>query len=100
MGWLEVSVLVIWLLGWLLSWHLPLLPKGQCQAGPRVSVLIPARDEEETLPHLLAALSQQRFQPHEVIVIDYHSSDRTAAVALEWAAALPITVVQGPEIFD
>jgi hypothetical protein len=35
-----------------------------------------------------------------VIVIDYHSSDRTAAVALEWAAALPITVVQGPEIFD
>jgi cellulose synthase/poly-beta-1,6-N-acetylglucosamine synthase-like glycosyltransferase len=98
MGWLEVSVLVRWLLGWLLSWHLPLLPKGQCQAGPRVSVLIPARDEEDTLPHLLAALSQQRFQPHEVIVIDDHSSDRTAAVAKEWAASMPLSVIQPPAL--
>lgn len=98
MGWLEVSVLVRWLLGWLLSWHLPLLPKGQCRAGSRVSVLIPARDEEETLPHLLAALSQQRFQPHEVIVIDDHSSDRTAAVAKEWAASMPLSVIQPPAL--
>jgi glycosyltransferase involved in cell wall biosynthesis len=98
MGWLEVSVLVRWLLGWLLAWHLPLLPKGQCQPGPRVSVLIPARDEESTLPHLLSALSQQHFQPHEVIVIDDHSSDRTAAVALEWAAALPLSVIQPPAL--
>jgi glycosyltransferase involved in cell wall biosynthesis len=98
MGWLEVSVLVRWLLGWLLAWHLPLLPKGQCQAGPRVSVLIPARDEESTLPHLLAALSQQHFQPHEVIVIDDHSSDDTAAVAKKWAAALPLSVIQPPAL--
>jgi glycosyltransferase involved in cell wall biosynthesis len=98
MGWLEVSVLVRWSLGWLLSWHLPLLPKGHCRAGPRVSLLIPARNEESTLPHLLAALSQQRFQPHEVIVIDDHSSDRTADVALEWAASLPITVVRPPAL--
>ncbi|MCX5953432.1 MAG: glycosyltransferase family 2 protein [Cyanobacteria bacterium] len=98
MGWLGVSVLVRWLLGWLLAWHLPLLPKGQWGAGSRVSVLIPARDEESTLPHLLEALSQQRFRPHEVIVIDDHSSDRTADVALEWAATLPITVVQPPAL--
>ena len=98
MGWLEVSVLVRWLLGWLLAWHLPLLPKGQCRPGPRVSVLIPARDEESTLPHLLAALSQQHFQPHEVIVIDDHSSDDTAAVAKEWAAALPLSVIQPPAL--
>ena len=98
MGWLAVSVLVRWLLGWLLAWHLPLLPKGQCRPGPRVSVLIPARDEESTLPHLLAALSQQHFQPHEVIVIDDHSSDRTAAVAKEWAAALPLSVIQPPAL--
>jgi hypothetical protein len=98
MGWLAVSVLVRWLLGWLLAWHLPLLPKGQCRPGPRVSVLIPARDEESTLPHLLAALSQQHFQPHEVIVIDDHSSDDTAAVAKEWAAALPLSVIQPPAL--
>ena len=98
MGWLEVSVLVRWLLGWLLAWHLPLLPKGQCRLRPRVSVLIPARDEESTLPHLLSALSQQHFQPHEVIVIDDYSSDRTAAVALEWAAAMPLSVIQPPAL--
>jgi glycosyltransferase involved in cell wall biosynthesis len=98
MGWLAVSVLVRWLLGWLLAWHLPLLPKSNYRAGPRVSVLIPARDEESTLPHLLSALSQQRFQPHEVIVIDDYSSDRTADVALEWAAVLPISVIQPPAL--
>ena len=27
MGWLAVSVLVRWLLGWVLSWHLPVLPR-------------------------------------------------------------------------
>ena len=98
MGWLAVSVLVRWLLGWLLAWHLPLLPKGQCRPVSRVSVLIPARDEEATLPHLLSALSQQHFQPHEVIVIDDHSSDDTAAVAKEWAAALPLSVIQPPAL--
>jgi hypothetical protein len=98
MGWLAVSVLVRWLLGWLLAWHLPLLPKGQCRPGPRVSVLIPARDEESTLPHLLSALSQQHFQPHEVIVIDDHSSDDTAAVAKEWAASMPLSVIQPPAL--
>lgn len=98
MGWLGVSVLVRWLLGWLLAWHLPLLPEGQHQDGRRVSVLIPARNEESTLPHLLTALRQQRFQPHEVIVIDDHSSDRTAHVALETAGDLPITVIHPPAL--
>lgn len=96
MGWLEVSLLVRWSLGWLLAWHLPLLPMGRCKAGHRVAVLIPARNEESTLPHLLSALSQQRFHADEVIVIDDNSSDRTIDVAMEWAAALPITVIQPP----
>ena len=98
MGWLGVSVLVRWLLGWLLSWHLPLLPRGQHRDGPRVSVLIPARNEETTLPHLLSSLRQQRFQADEVIVIDDHSSDHTADVALEKAGDLPITVIQPPAL--
>jgi glycosyltransferase involved in cell wall biosynthesis len=98
MGWLGVSVLVRWLLGWLLSWHLPLLPRGQRLDGPRVSVLIPARNEETTLPHLLANLRQQRFQADEVIVIDDHSSDHTADVALACAGDLPITVIHPPSL--
>ena len=98
MGWLGISVLVRWLMGWLLAWHLPLLPKGQPHRIPRVSLLIPARNEESTLPHLLAALRQQKLQPYEVIVIDDHSCDRTVAVVLENARQGPITVLHSPPL--
>ena len=62
MGWLTVSVLVRWLLGWVLSWHLPPLPRGSVQGQPSISVLIPARNEAGTLPNLLARLGQQHQQ--------------------------------------
>jgi len=44
-------------------------------------VIVPARDEERTLPRLLASLSGQEMQPHEIIVVDDGSTDRTAEVA-------------------
>lgn len=47
----------------------------------KVSVVIPAYNEEELLPVLLDALSEQRFREFEVIVADAHSEDRTAAIA-------------------
>lgn len=96
MGWLTVSVLVRWLLGWVLSWHLPLLPRSSVLDPPSISVLIPARNEASTLPHLLASLGRQHQQPLEVIVIDDHSSDGTAAIALAAAGALPLKVITPP----
>jgi glycosyltransferase involved in cell wall biosynthesis len=98
MGWLEVSLLVRWLLGWLLALRLPLLPPGTPSQPGRLSVLIPARNEAATLPHLLAALVRQRLRPDEVIVIDDHSSDATAAVALQASGELPIRVLQPPPL--
>jgi glycosyltransferase involved in cell wall biosynthesis len=100
MGWLEVSLLVRWLLGWALALRLPLLPPGCPTGTPSVSVLIPARDEATTLPQLLAALGRQRLQPQEVIVVDDHSSDGTAAIAREVASArgLPLRVIQPPPL--
>jgi glycosyltransferase involved in cell wall biosynthesis len=51
---------------------------------PSVSVIVPARDAEQTLPRTLAALASQRLdRSFEVIVVDDGSSDRTAAVARE-----------------
>jgi len=50
MGWVGVSVLVRWLLGWLLALHLTPLPQGALRRRPRLSVLIPARNEAATLP--------------------------------------------------
>lgn len=52
----------------------------------RMSVVVPARDEEERLPALLAALAVQRRPPDEVIVVDNASRDHTAGVARAWGA--------------
>ncbi|MFN9643874.1 MAG: glycosyltransferase family 2 protein [Cyanobacteriota bacterium] len=98
MDWLEVSILVRWLLGWALSLRLPLLPPGSPSQWRKLSILIPARNEATNLPHLLAALSRQRVQAHEVIVIDDHSEDDTAALARNAEGALPVRVIQPPPL--
>lgn len=48
----------------------------------RVSVIIPALNEEKYLPTLLACLSRQTMSPFEVIVADAGSEDRTREIAL------------------
>jgi 4,4'-diaponeurosporenoate glycosyltransferase len=46
-----------------------------------VSVIIPARNEEQNLPTLLRSLAAQPVKPQEVLVVDDGSTDRTAEVA-------------------
>lgn len=98
MGWVGVSILVRWLLGWILGLRLPVLPAGSPVEPASVSVLIPARNEESTLPHLLDALARQSLRPLEVIVIDDHSSDRTTAIATEPRSGLPVRVLPSPSL--
>ncbi|WP_022823434.1 glycosyltransferase [Hymenobacter norwichensis] len=54
---------------------------------PQLSVLIAARNEAANLPNLLADLQRQTLSPvaFEVIVIDDHSTDATAAIVTEAA---------------
>ena len=47
----------------------------------RVSVVIPARNEEAYLPSALEAVLAQTLPPFEVIVVDNASTDRTREVA-------------------
>lgn len=58
---------------------------------PRTVVLIPVLNEEESLPHVLAAIPREVVD--EVIVVDNGSTDRSAAVAREHGAR----VVAEPE---
>jgi glycosyltransferase involved in cell wall biosynthesis len=59
-----------------------------------VSVVIPAHNRAEMLPRALASVRAQRPEgPTEVIVVDDHSSDRTAEIAEEHGAR----VVRHPE---
>ncbi len=100
MGWLAISQVVRWLLGWMLALRFPDLPPGQPSQRRRVVVLIPARNEAATLPHLLAALARQRHRPDAVILVDDHSTDDTAAVARRCAGDLPLRLIQPPPLPD
>jgi 4,4'-diaponeurosporenoate glycosyltransferase len=51
-----------------------------------VSVIIPARNEEHNLPTLLRSLASQPLRPHEIIVVDDGSTDRTAELARQHGA--------------
>ncbi|MGC9384495.1 MAG: glycosyltransferase [Kosmotogaceae bacterium] len=47
----------------------------------KVSVIIPARNEELNIPKILNHLQNQSVRPFEVIVVDDNSSDRTSELA-------------------
>jgi len=73
-----------WLTGLWLLWHVPRCRPAPPPAGPHgggVAVVVPARDEQATLPRLLASLAGQQPPPAEVVVVDDSSSDATAEVA-------------------
>lgn len=56
------------------------LPKKKPLVFPKVSVLIPARNEEASIGKLLRSLEQQDYPDFEAIVCDDHSSDNTDEV--------------------
>ncbi len=55
-------------------------------ALPRVSIIVPARNEEEILPVALASLMNLNYPDYEVILVDDASTDGTGALADDWAA--------------
>ena len=91
-----VLVLLCWLLGFWLLWSIPVPARaggrpdrrgaGPAPRTPRVSVVIPARNEEHNLPCLLQSLAYQTRRADEIIVVDDHSTDATASVAARLGA--------------
>ena len=75
---------------WLLRVPRELTTGPSSVAPPSVSVVIPARDEEATLPTLLASLAASTDPVTEVVVVDDGSRDRTAeAGRAEGARVVP-----------
>ena len=62
-------------------------------ADARVSVVIPALNEEESLPLVLAALPGDRV--HEIVVVDNGSTDGTARVAVAAGARVVAELRRG-----
>ena len=76
--------LVGWSAGWLLLWRIPTACTGD---GDRpddrdaIAVVIPARNEASVLARLLDRVTAQLRPGDELVVVDDHSDDGTAAVA-------------------
>jgi len=68
---------------------------------PLVSVLIPARNEAANLPACIAAVQQQGAVVAEIIVLDDHSHDRTAAVVRQLKPTEPrLQLITGQSLPD
>jgi 4,4'-diaponeurosporenoate glycosyltransferase len=71
-------------------WKIPLLrlrdPSGI--SGKDISIIIPARNEEKNLARLLDSLTSQTCRPKEIIVVDDHSTDKTADVAISYGVRI------------
>ncbi|MFH1973064.1 MAG: glycosyltransferase [Patescibacteria group bacterium] len=63
---------------------------------PKLSIVIPVKNEEEHLPKLLASIKGQLFSDYEVIVADAHSTDRTAEIARSFGARVVEGGMPGP----
>lgn len=70
-----------------------MLERKRAQKG-RVSIIIPARNEEFRLPMLLESLASQEVAADEIIVVDDHSTDDTIAVARRYGVRL----IKAPEL--
>jgi 4,4'-diaponeurosporenoate glycosyltransferase len=97
------STIVICTVGWLLGWwalgrlrtvaDLPAPPPGE--PAHVVTVVVPARNEELSLPNLLGDLERSRPAGCRVIVVDDHSTDRTAEIAASFDF---VDLVEAPEL--
>jgi 4,4'-diaponeurosporenoate glycosyltransferase len=88
MIWIAIPILIPLLIGLFLFSRPPglVLKKEPFAPIPKISVIIPARNEENNLPRLLNSLKNQTIPPYEIIVVDDNSFDRTAKTALEHGA--------------
>lgn len=83
--WLALAIFLIWA-----TRGATVLRPGQAAAlperPPKVSIIVPARNEEGALPAALKSFVALDYPEYEVIVVDDASSDGTGLIADEWAA--------------
>ena len=59
---------------------LPSLPLSLAILWPKVSIIIPARDEESEIEQALQSVLRMDYPEHEVIIVNDRSCDRTASI--------------------
>ncbi|RIX50308.1 glycosyltransferase [Paenibacillus nanensis] len=90
-----IVLIIAWTAGWILFRRKTVsVSRDEALKQGKLSVIIPARNEEHNLPNLLQSLRDQTIQPFEIIVVDDHSLDRTKAIAESFG----VTVIESPEL--
>lgn len=71
--------------------------KPAITSGPKVSVLIPARNEEDNIDACIESLINQTYENYEIIILDDNSDDSTWERIQQWQKRHPelISVIQG-----
>ena len=64
--------------------QVPALAPSTQISKTKISIVIPARNEEQNLETLLPSLIEQSLAAHEIIVVDDQSSDQTANIAAKF----------------
>jgi cellulose synthase/poly-beta-1,6-N-acetylglucosamine synthase-like glycosyltransferase len=74
----------LFLLWCLHHWNRISATTGMNSENPKVSVVVPMRNEEQNILSLLRCLSKQHYKNFEIILCDDHSTDNTIEVATKW----------------
>lgn len=86
--WMLIGCICAIMAGFFMYWRNPVPPSSQSdtEESLRVSLIIPARNEEKNLPILLKSAQIQSYSFYEVIVADDGSEDDTATIARTYGA--------------
>ena len=82
--------------GFLLIRRVPTCPSAQSHDATSLSIVIPARNEEDNLPRLLRSIAASVVRPAEILVVDDASTDKTAPIA----RSLGATVITSAPLLD
>lgn len=93
MIWFGFTALILFGIGFFILYRVPVCGTEEKLPSslPKISIIIPARNEEFNLPKLLNSLKIQTFLPDEVIVVDDGSEDATARIAGEYGVRVIIS---------
>lgn len=107
--WVYAAIIAIWPIRHVALWWIfrqidiltPSSPRLSTLDSPLVTAVIPAKDEEKTLPGCLDDVRRQDYPRLEIIVVDDRSTDGTGAIAQSAAANDPrvkvLTITDLPE---
>ncbi|HEX6435013.1 MAG TPA: glycosyltransferase family 2 protein, partial [Gemmatimonadales bacterium] len=91
-----------WLLPFLtlprLAGRRPNLSDAPRQSGTLLSVIIPARNEADTIAVVVGSILKSTYQPFELIVVDDRSTDGTASIVQGFSSDQRVRLIRGEEL--